>query len=129
MAQSNIGPPGRPKRLGLAQTWWDIQDIVGEASLWPNYIRHLFWRKNLTWEERQIISAFVFINGLNPIIFLEWVTLKGLARDDKAWRHFKYILGQFEKNPTLYHYGLYAYNITMGYYQKPNGQRHTYCKR
>jgi hypothetical protein len=76
--------------------------------------------------QRQIISAFVFVNGLNPSIFLQWIQLRGLARDRQAQNHFAYLFDQFEKDPTKFGYGLYAYNVTMGHYQKINGERHTY---
>ena len=126
MAQNYIGPKGRPKNPGEPQLWWDIQDIVGPASLWPHIVRRLFWQTNLNYCQRHIIAAFVFVNGLNPTIFFEWVELKHLARDQQAFRHLAYLFNQFEKDPTQFGYGLYAFNVTMGHYQKINGQRHTY---
>ena len=79
--------------------------------------------------QRHIISAFVFVNGLDPIIFFEWVNLKGLARDTEAYRHFSYLFNKFEADPTKFGFGLYAYNVTMGHYQKINGERHIYHRR
>lgn len=126
MSQSIPGPPGRPANVGQAQLWWDIQEIIGPAHLWPRLIRHMFWQRHLRYQQRQIIAAFVFVNGLNPEIFLEWVAIKNLARDHAAVQHFQYLFSRFEEDPTKYGYGLYAYNVTLGHYQKIDGSRHTY---
>jgi hypothetical protein len=88
MAHTYTGPHGRPQSPGEAQLWWDIQDIIGSANLWPHMVRGLFWQHNLNYMQRQIISAFVFVNGLNPSIFLQWIQLRGLARDRQAQNHF-----------------------------------------
>lgn len=65
-----------------------IQDIVGPAKLWPLFIRCLFWTKNLKHFERILIATFVYINGLNPTIFMQWVKTMHLARDNAAQNHF-----------------------------------------
>ena len=47
------------------QLWWEIQDIIAPAAIWPENMK-LFWTKNLNHEERHRICAFVIYNGLNP---------------------------------------------------------------
>ena len=49
-----------------AQMWHDIQDVVRDAKLWPFLIRQLFWTPDLKHWNRIIVTAFVFLNGLNP---------------------------------------------------------------
>lgn len=65
-----------------------IQDIIGPAKEWPFLIRRLFWTRFLRHWQRILICAFVYVNGLDPLLFKEWVTLKGLARDASAFNHF-----------------------------------------
>ena len=129
MAQPLTVSQGRPSTPGEAQLWFDIQDLVGPAGLWPHVIRRWFWTKHLNYMQRQIVSAFVFINGLDPSIFLQWVNIKNLARDQAAHAHFAYLFDRFEQDPKLYGYGLYAYNVTMACYQKINGDPHTYSAK
>ena len=60
--------------LILAKTvWMDIQDIVGKATLWPREVRQLFWQKKPSHFDRLIVAAFVYINGLNLVIFIDWL--------------------------------------------------------
>ena len=61
----------------------------------------------------------MFINGLNPDVFMEWVDLIGLARDRSALNHFNALsklfhAGHFSKR-------LYAFNITTGRYEYLDG--------
>ncbi len=49
-----------------AQLWYDIQDVIGHAALWPVSIREMFWTPKLKHFQRIVITAFVFVNGLNP---------------------------------------------------------------
>ena len=73
----------------IYQLWMAIQDIIGSASLWAHNIRRLFWTPNLKHFERIIVCTFVFINGLNPEIFLEWALLLNLGRDPSAHRWYQ----------------------------------------
>jgi hypothetical protein len=75
------------RNLEVYTRWTVIQDIVGPAYLWQHTKRRHFWTLNLRHFERIMVSAFVYVNGLNPVIFLEWVDLIGLARDGPAYRH------------------------------------------
>ena len=102
-----------------AQLWKDIQDIIGNASLWPLNIRRLFWTKCVKHFDRIKLVTFCFVNGLHPDILLEWSQLKGLCRDENAFRHFKYLFTTFESG--VYFRGLFAYNITMQRYEFLNG--------
>ena len=52
------------------QLWFEIQDMIGPAKLWPHLICKLFWTKGIKHDMRPIICAFVIINGLNPEVIL-----------------------------------------------------------
>ena len=52
----------------IYELWTDIQDIVGSAKLWPKFVRKLFWTRNINHKWRPILAAFVFVNGLNPVV-------------------------------------------------------------
>ena len=105
--------------------WMDIQDVIGPARLWPYRIRALFWTRNLNHFQRILIAAFVWVNGLNPVIFMEWAALMHLCRDRIATNHFIALFRLFES----VNYRLYAYNVTMGRYEYLDGQVRTYVHR
>ena len=104
-----------------AQLWADIQDIVGKASLWPHKIRQLFWSKNIKHWDRILICCFVFVNGLNPTVFLEWCDLKGLCRDFSARHEIISLLRTFEDNPSKYR-NWYQYNVSQGRWETLSGK-------
>lgn len=114
----------KARKLGPKYTLWtDIQEIVGPAKRWPHKIRKLFWTKNIRHFDRIILSAFVYVNGLNPDVFLEWVAMIGLARDQEAFKHFSYLLHS-KFNETKYN--LYAFNVTNNRYEYLDGTIRTY---
>ena len=103
------------------ELWSEICEIIGDPSLWPVDIRKLFWTKNIKNFDRLRVCAFVFVNGLNPAIFLEWCDIMGLLRDLSAKEHVRYLLGKFEdQHPTYTKY--FAYNVTMRRLEFINGQ-------
>ena len=70
--------------------WQDIQDIIGPANKWPRSIRKNFWNQNIKHFDRILLAAFVFVNALNPVVFLEWGIMNNLFRfKDSRYRHFK----------------------------------------
>ena len=101
----------------IYQLWKTIQDIIGDAKKWPKLIRKLFWTRNLIYFHRCLVAAFVYVNGLNPEIFMEWADKQFLCRDKSAVNHFRYPFKAFlEKN-----YNLYAYNVTNNRYEYIDG--------
>ena len=107
--------------------WIDIQDKIGRATVWPVNIRRLFWTQNNTHFKRILVSAFVYVNGLNPEIFMEWVELIGLARDRAALNHFRALFNLFERGS--YSTSLYAFNITNNRYEYLDGSVRRYVNR
>lgn len=105
--------------------WVTIQDIIGPARLWPHSIRRLFWTPCLRHFQRILISAFVYVNGLNPDIFLQWARLIGLGSDESAYRHFRNIFILFESR----RYNLYAYNVSNNRYEYIDGTVRHYVHR
>jgi hypothetical protein len=98
-----------------------IQDIIGAAKLWPAYIRTLFWSRNVKYFSRAVLAAFVYINGLNPEIFIEWVELRKICRDKSAKNHFKALFSDFESGKYVGKHTLYGYNVAMGQYEYIDG--------
>jgi hypothetical protein len=69
-----------------------------------------FWTPNLNHFQRILISAFVYVNALNPEIFIEWVHLLGLARDRAASNHFEALLDFFIVDIIV---GLYMHLLSL----------------
>ena len=103
--------------------WTDLQDIIGKANLWPLKIRKLFWTRNVKHFDRLLIAAFAYVNGLNPVVFMEWADLIQMCRDQAARNHFIAIFKLFEEGRN---YRLYAYNVTLNQYQYIDGSVHHY---
>ena len=60
----------------------------------------------------------MYVNGLNPVVFMEWAHLMHMCRDQAAVNHFNALFRLFEGGRN---YTLYAYNITMNQYQYLDG--------
>ena len=110
----------------IYQLWMSIQDIIGPTYLWPVNIRRLFWIGNLNHFQRIVVSTFVYVNGLNPEIFMQWVELLNLARNPEAIRHFNAIFRLFESGRN---YRLYAYNVSNNRYEYLDGSIRIYTHK
>lgn len=104
------------------ELWMDIQEIIGNATHWPRKIRELFWTKKLNHWERVLITAFVYVNGLHPDVFLEWAELKCLYVTQEQYCHMTYLLNRYLTTP----YKRYAWNVTMGRYENIDGSPKLY---
>ena len=96
----------------ITAQWNDIIDIIGQATLWPHHIRHF----NLPYNHfnRLLVAAFVFINDLNPEVFLDWTNLLYLCCDRAAYVHFQNLFNYFRDGR---YYNLYAYNVNFNQYE------------
>jgi len=54
-----------------------------------NKKRRNFWTKGLNHFNRLVTCAFVYINGLNPELFLQWAHLMSLGTDRSAYNHIR----------------------------------------
>ena len=99
--------------------WLEIQDIIGNASLWPINIRQSFWTPNLRHLDRRNICCFVFVNGLNPELFYDWVRLMKLNGQTNDLGEFKTLLEAFERDPKRYKW--YAYCVAQNQYRWLDG--------
>ena len=99
------------------ETWKILQDLTGSATLWPKLIRRLFWTQGLRNEQRAVLCAFCFVNGLPPELVAEdWS--KGcvpIFKDESARRHFLYVHGALCAGRYPY---LYAYNVSQNRYER-----------
>ena len=112
------------KNREIYETWMSIQDIIGPARLWPIQIRKKNWTPGLKHWQRILTAAFVFIIGLDPIIFMEWAHLLNLSSDSHGYKHFEYLLTSFERNPRRYN--LYGFNVRNNRYEYLNGTVRVY---
>ena len=86
--------------------WKDMVDIIGDKDKWPRKIRHYFWgcdeygqKRLLNHWKRLMVAAFVYVNGLNPYIFLQWAQLVEITTIN-GMRHLEYILKTYIYLPT-----------------------------
>lgn len=70
----------KTRNYQIYDQWRVLQLILGPAKLWSISRWKLFWTKNLKNFQRALICAFVFVNGLDPILFFEWTNLMGLVQ-------------------------------------------------
>ena len=68
-----------------------------------------------------MLCAFCYINGLNPVVFLEWVDVVGLSMDESARREIVNWFHEFETNNKKWH-KIYQYNILNHQYEYLNGE-------
>ena len=98
-----------------------MQDLIGEAKLWPKNIRKLFWKKNVKYFERFMLCLFVYINGLQQDIFIGWCELMGLLRDHAAKSHIISLFSDFDRKIMDQHQKYYSFNVTTRKYEYLNG--------
>lgn len=103
--------------------WRDIQDIIGNASLWPIRIRRLFWTQHLRYFQRFLIVIFSYVNGLNPQLLIEWLKIQRGFSNAESERHVRELFIRLEEgkynNHTRYNY--YGYNVYNKRYEYVNG--------
>ena len=63
------------------------------------------------------MCAFVFVNGLQPDVFLEWEAQLGMTADKID--HMRRVLNYFEAGK---YYRLYAWNVVQRRYEWLDGQ-------
>lgn len=91
--------------------WDDICDIIGPSDLWPASMVKLFWSNNPKHLDRLKMAAFSIINGLNPVVLLEWVQLMGMKKGTDSYRDLEYFCVQFDKNENKKWNHIYQWNI------------------
>ena len=97
--------------------WYDIQDIIGYATLWPHNIRKNFWNRSAKHFDRICLCAFCYINGLNPELLLDW--LKLLEFPYSSRKHVKDIFTYFCQGRYS---NLYQWNVYNKRYEDLNGK-------
>ena len=107
----------------IRDLWAEIQDIIGPANFWPHLIRRLFWTRNINHFQRILVCTFVFINALNPEVFIEWAQLMHLCRDRAADNHIRAF---FRLLANGRNYNLYAFHVLRGRYEYLDGRVRRY---
>lgn len=116
----------RKSRRGKeAQLWFEIQDLIGKASMWPPSIRKLFWQKDLNYFDRFKFVTFCFVNGLYPQLAIKWLNLHHGLRDQDAKRHVLSLFENMENGvfDDAERYRYYAYNVSTMRQEFINGTR------
>lgn len=111
------------------QLFTEIQDIIGAFDLWPHRIQNWFLHgvpEGRGQRLRPIVAAFVWVNGLNPVVFLEWCALNPDIFSLRAIQHFQWLFQSIERGYLGY---MYSYSITMGRYEKLDGSFHDTARR
>ena len=101
--------------------WYDMVDIIGPVRNWPPKIRNLFFRKNITHSQQFQLCTFIFVNGVNPDMLLDWVDRMELCSSKKSHREFVSLLTTFETSPKKYAH-MYAYNVYFHHYEYLDGR-------
>jgi len=65
------------------------------------------------------MMVFAYVNGLNPLIIMEWCEHRRLLRDVAAQRHMVYVANLLEKG--LYN-RYFSYNVTCARYEYADGR-------
>ena len=110
-----------PRHGKQYSVWSSIVEIVGPITDWPVKIRKLFWTKHISNFQRLILATFIFVNGLNPELIKDWISVGiNLFRDKEAEKHIFYLIEQFEKQNHRYT-KYYNYNVTHNRYEHVDG--------
>lgn len=102
-----------------AEIWEVIVDIIGPENHWPARFVHLFFKDHLINKDRFQMMLFAYVNGLNPLIILDWCDHRRILRDVAARRHMVYVANQLEKE--LYN-RYYSYNVSCARYEYADGR-------
>lgn len=108
--------------LLIKQLWDDIQDVIGPRENWPKDICRQFWKRQPCPAWRRYLCAFVFVNGLNPAVYTEWLELMKMPMDYIV--EMRSMLDQFESFGIHYKHKLHSYNVSAQQYQYINGTVH-----
>ena len=101
--------------------WGDILDIIGPVKKWQPKMRNLFFKQGLSHFERLKVCAFVYVNGLNPVMFFEWADFLQLLSDKAARRECENWFAEFEKNTTKWKH-IYQFNVYYHRYEFIDGR-------
>ena len=78
---------------------------------WPPKIRNLFFTANLTHYQRLKVCAFVYVNGLNPVMLFKWNEHFGLVTKPDALWECRHWFKEFDMNvfkwQDMYQYKVY----------------------
>ena len=103
-----------------------LGNLLGKCLKWNvlliSFYVELSWTQGVKHFDRILLAAFVLVNGLNPVGFMEWADLLNLCNDGAARRHFEALFCLLpERNYTLY-----AYNVTNNRYEYLDGRVRRY---
>ena len=111
----------KPLPKKICELWLDMQEIIGTVRKWPPKIRNLFFTANLTHYQRLKVCAFVYVNGLNPVMLFEWNEYFGLVTKADALRECKNWFREFDTSVFKWQ-DMYQYNVYHHRYEFIDGR-------
>ena len=100
--------------------WDDILDIIGPVKKWPPKMRNLFFKQGLSHFERLKVFTFVYINGLNSVMFFKWANFLQLLSNEAARRECQNWFNEFKNNTKWKH--IYQFNFYYHRYEYIDGR-------
>ena len=73
-------------------------------------MRNLFFKQGLSHFERLKVCPFVYVNGLNPVMFFEWADFLQLLSNEAAHRECQNWFNEFKNNTTKWKH-IYQFNV------------------
>ena len=111
----------KPLPCSICQLWLDIQDIIGPVKKWPPKMCHLFFTRDINHYQRLKVCAFVYVNVLNPDMFLEWNEHFQIVKKEDALRECKNWFKEFDCNLFKWQ-EIYQYNVYHNRYEFIDGR-------
>ena len=99
----------------------DICNVIGPSNEWLEKILKLFWSRNVKHWDRFLLTTFIVVYRLNPEVFLDWINVIHLARDNAALEELKYLIHTFTTNTSKWNRA-YGYNILNHRYEYLRGE-------
>ena len=103
----------------------DVDRSIGLGRSSPKMAkknRKNFWTQNLGCKKRFQVTCFLYVNGVNPEIYFEWVKLIGNIKADnkKAWHHIRELFKKFNENDNQVLSKYWAFNVFNIKYEYSN---------
>lgn len=102
-----------------AELWSLFVDIVGPEHCWPAWAVQLFFENHLKNKDRFKIMVFSFVNGLNPVLVVDWCEHRRVLRDVAALRHLVYVANQLERGKFN---NYFSFNVSWSRYEYADGR-------
>ena len=101
--------------------WEVIIDIIGDPTKWPKKIFDSYRKIPMNFSDRFKCVVFNYINGLNPLIFLDYCGVRGTLLDAPAHRHITQ-LSRILEDGVLHRHHWYSFNVHNNRWEYLDGE-------